>query len=49
MKDFSEKTLLPITDEMISKHIVGNHAIGIYPILDDNTSYFIAADFDGKE
>ncbi|EFK95071.1 Type III restriction enzyme, res subunit:DEAD/DEAH box helicase [sediment metagenome] len=49
MKDFSDKTLLPITDEAIFKHIVGNHAIGTYPILDDNTSYFIAADFDGKE
>ena len=49
MKDFSEKTLLPITNETIYKHLVGNHAVGIYPILDDNTSYFIAADFDGKE
>lgn len=49
MRDFSDKTLLSITDETISKHIIGNHAIGIYPILDDNTSYFIAADFDGKE
>ena len=49
MRDFANKTLLPITDEIISKHITGSHAIGIYPILDNNTSYFIAADFDGKE
>lgn len=49
MKNFADKTLLPVADEVIYKHIVGNHAIGIYPILDDNTSYFIAADFDGKE
>ena len=46
MKDFGNKKLLPLTKEVIKKHLLGQHVVGIYPILPDNTSYFIAADFD---
>ena len=46
IKDFEHKTLLPFSDEVIRKHLEGKDTIGIYPILPDNTSYFIAADFD---
>lgn len=46
IKDFKNKTLIPFTDEVIEKHIEGKETIGVYPILLDNTSYFIAADFD---
>ena len=48
MKDFENKKLLPLTKEVIKKHTLGQHVVGIYPILPDNTSYFIAADFDGE-
>src|SRR3989344_4267585 len=47
MKDFENKKLLPLTKEVVKKHLLGQHAVGIYPIFTDNTSYFIAADFDG--
>ena len=47
-KDFKDKKLIPLTPDIIKKHLIGAHAIGIYPILQDNTSYFIAADFDGN-
>ena len=47
LKDFQNKTLLPLTQEVITKHLTGVHVVGIYPILPDNTSYFLAADFDG--
>ncbi len=46
MKDFESKTLCPVTDEIVFNHLLGKETIGIYPILTDNTSYFIAADFD---
>ena len=48
LKDFENKRMLPLTPEVIKKHLLGLHIVGIYPILPDNTSYFLAADFDGE-
>jgi len=48
LKDFENKRLLPLTPEVIKKHLLGLHVVGIYPILPDNTSYLLAADFDGE-
>ncbi len=45
-QNFNGKSYLPLTDEEISKHLEGQQLIGIYPLLPDNTSWFIAADFD---
>ena len=45
-QNFTEKSYLPLTDEQIAKHLNGKHHIGLYPLLTDNTSWFIAADFD---
>ncbi len=47
-KDFKDKKLIPLTPDIVKKHLIGATAIGVYPILQDNTSYFIAADFDGE-
>ena len=44
--DYKDKTRLPLTDHQIFKHLDGEQLIGIYPLLMDNTSWFIAADFD---
>ena len=38
----------PLTDEVIGKHLSGKQIIGIYPMLSDETCYFLAIDFDGK-
>lgn len=46
MKNFEHRTLCPVTDDVVLNHLLGKETIGIYPILTDNTSYFIAADFD---
>lgn len=46
LKDFKKKELSPLTDYIIIQHLQGRKAIGVYPILSDNTSYFVAADFD---
>ena len=37
---------LPVTDEVIDGHLRGRHTIGVYPMLADETCWFLAADFD---
>ncbi len=39
----------PLTSDVIKNHIFGNRPIGIYPMLDDDTCYFLAFDFDDKK
>ncbi len=43
------RKLLPLTDRVILDHLTGKHAIGIYPLVEGDKCFFIAADFDGKE
>ena len=38
-----------LTDTVISNHLVGNQTIGVYPLFPDNTTTFLAIDFDGSE
>lgn len=45
-QSFTDKTYQPLTDEHLIKHLKGEHIVGLYPLLQDNTSWFIAADFD---
>jgi len=45
-QDYKEKTYQPYSNEQIAKHLNGEQLIGIYPLLLDNTSWFIVADFD---
>lgn len=45
-QNYTDKTYLKLTDVEIEKHLNGNQLIGIYPLLPDNTSWFLAADFD---
>lgn len=47
-KDYKDKTYLKLDDYQLSKHLKGEQFIGIYPLLKDNTSWFIVADFDKK-
>lgn len=44
--NYDKKEYLPLHDGAISEHLFGKTTIGIYPLLPDNTSFFIAADFD---
>ena len=48
-QNFDNKEKIPLTRDVVKKHLIGACFIGIYPLLEDNTSYFIAVDFDGKE
>ena len=47
-QNFTDKAYLPLTDGQIKKHLYGHQHIGVYPLLKDNTSWFIVADFDAK-
>jgi superfamily II DNA or RNA helicase len=42
------KTYLSLTDEAIVRHLRGRESIGIYPLLEDDTCWFLACDFDGR-
>src|SRR5579863_2290873 len=46
--DRQTRTLYPVTDEVIRQHLTGKKAIGIYPLLVDETCWLLAADFDKK-
>jgi len=46
---FKNKEKVPLTRDIVKKHLIGAYFIGIYPLLEDNTSYFIAIDFDGRD
>ncbi|MGE5274983.1 MAG: TOTE conflict system archaeo-eukaryotic primase domain-containing protein [Verrucomicrobiota bacterium] len=39
---------LRLTDEAIEEHLRGRESIGIYPLLEDDTCWFLACDLDGK-
>lgn len=46
--DWSKKSYLPLDNNFIEKHLIGDIVLGLYPLLLDNTSYFTVADFDGE-
>lgn len=45
--DSDKESYEPLTDVWIEKHLIGTTTLGVYPLLPDNTSRFIVADFDG--
>ncbi len=49
LKDFPNKTYSPLTEQRLLNHLLGKEVIGLYPLLPDNSSWFIAADFDESE
>jgi len=48
-QNYADKEYLPFTEKEIEKHLNGEQHIGVYPLLKDNTSWFIVADFDKVE
>lgn len=40
------RLLLPLADHVIYDHLAGEHVVGVYPLLTDDTCHFLAADFD---
>jgi hypothetical protein len=46
LKNFQNKQFAKLTEQRIANHLNGKEIIGLYPLLEDNTSWFIVADFD---
>ncbi|MDD4462751.1 MAG: helicase, partial [Desulfobacterales bacterium] len=44
--DCNQRQLLPVTDQVVYDHLAGKQTIGVYPLLSDDSCYFLAADFD---
>lgn len=44
--DCPHRQFLPLTDQVLYKHLAGEIVIGVYPLLPDDTCYFLAVDFD---
>lgn len=44
--DCSNRLFLPITEQTIYNHLAGKHIIGVYPLMTDESCYFLAVDFD---
>jgi len=42
----SHRSFAPVTDSVIREHLEGKHSIGVYPLLTDETCWFLAIDFD---
>jgi superfamily II DNA or RNA helicase len=47
--DCRNRSLIPISDAAIYAHLAGDHTIGVYPLLEDDSCYFVAIDFDEAE
>ena len=46
--DHRTRTFRPLKDEVIRRHLVGEHTVGIYPLMQDETCWLLAVDFDKK-
>ena len=44
--DCGNRLLIPLSDAVIYGHLAGEHTVGVYPLLEDDTCYFLAVDFD---
>ncbi len=47
--DCGNRLLIPLSDSVIYDHLAGKRTVGVYPLLSDDTCYFLAADFDEAE
>lgn len=47
--DCRNRSLIPLSDAVIYAHLAGDHTIGVYPLLDDDSCHFLAIDFDEAE
>lgn len=43
-----DREYLPLTAEVVTAHLSGEHHLGLYPLLDGDRCWWLAADFDGQ-
>ena len=46
--DCPHQAFVPISDNAVYEHLAGRRTVGVYPLLTDDTTWFISADFDGS-
>ena len=44
----SSREYLPLTSEIVASHLTGHTDLGLYPLLDGDRCWWMAADFDGS-
>jgi hypothetical protein len=47
-KPFRLSKLFPLSEDVVRDHLLGKQTIGVYPLLQDDTCWFVAVDFDKK-
>ena len=45
--DCPDQSFVPVSDAEVADHLRGRQVMGVYPLLPDETCWFLAADFDG--
>ncbi len=45
-QDCNHRQFTELNDQIIYRHLAGQQVVGLYPLMHDNTCYFLAADFD---
>jgi hypothetical protein len=48
-RDCNQRELLPLSDAAIYGHLAGDHTIGLYPLLEDDSCHLLAVDFDEQD
>ena len=44
--DCPNQDFVPVSDQLLIEHLQGRHVMGVYPLLDEETCWFLAVDFD---
>ena len=44
--DCANRLLIPLSDAVIYDHLAGQHTVGVYPLVEDDSCCFLAVDFD---
>ena len=47
--DCSNRLLIPLSEMVIYNHLAGKYTVGVYPLMEDDSCYFLAVDFDEAE
>lgn len=45
-QDCNHRQFTELNDQIIYRHLAGQQVVGLYPLMHDNTCYFLVADFD---
>lgn len=44
--DCPNQNFVPVSDQLLIEHLQGRHVMGVYPLLEEETCWFLAVDFD---